>query len=82
MNQIIGKKVKDDLTGFEGTATAYCQYITGCNQVLVTPKGTDSSKHTESFWIDEQRLTVDKMVPKFTVDNGVNPGSMEPAPTK
>ena len=33
----IGTEVKDSITGFSGTVTAYCLYLTGCNQALVQP---------------------------------------------
>ena len=51
----IGAKYKDLLTGFEGTATGYAYYITGCGQALIQPRGAPDRK-PEPHWIDEQRL--------------------------
>lgn len=33
----LGRKYKDKITGFEGVATGYVRYLTGCNQVLLAP---------------------------------------------
>jgi hypothetical protein len=82
MSAVLGKKVKDKITGFEGIATGYVQYLTGCNQVLVTPKIGKSGEHKEPHWFDEQRLTVDSKVKAVKLDNGKNPGPDKAAPTK
>jgi hypothetical protein len=55
MEITLGKKYRDQLTGFEGIAVGYCEYITGCNQVLLVPRG-NPSKRSEVEWFDEQRL--------------------------
>jgi hypothetical protein len=34
---LLGKKVKDKITGFEGIATSKHIYLTGCNQYAVQP---------------------------------------------
>jgi hypothetical protein len=34
----LGVTAKDLVTGFEGKVLGLCQYITGCNQVLIQPK--------------------------------------------
>lgn len=56
MNKWIGRNVIDKVTGFAGRATGYVEYITGCNQVLVTPRVTEPSKWPEGMWIDDTRL--------------------------
>lgn len=57
----LGAKVKDSITGFSGVVTGRADYITGCRQYSVTPKGT-KGKVAESAWYDEDRLL--KSIPK------------------
>ena len=33
----LGQKVQDSITGFAGLVTGRCEYITGCNQILIQP---------------------------------------------
>ena len=75
----LGKKCEDSITGFVGIATGYCQYLSGCNQVLLTPRVDSNGSKVESHWIDEQRLVI---FPNETVvlNNGENPGFGKPAP--
>ncbi len=50
----LGDKVKDSITGFEGTAVAKCDYLYGCKQFQV--EGVDHDKQPKSWWFDFQRL--------------------------
>lgn len=34
----LGKSYRDRITGVIGTATGYVQYLSGCNQALISPK--------------------------------------------
>ena len=68
----LGRKVKDKITGFEGTVTGFVVYISGCNQALIIPPAKDG-KMGDGCWIDEQRLEyVDAS--KVVLDNGATPG--------
>lgn len=81
-SDILGHTVKDAITKFEGVATGYCQYLTGCNQVLVTPSIKDG-QWREGHWIDEQRLEVQgdaRHHPRSFA--GTNPGFDKPAPVR
>jgi hypothetical protein len=49
----LGTVVKDSITGFEGTATAFCTYLHGTPRVMVESKRGDKE---DSRWYDEQRL--------------------------
>ena len=51
----LGVKVKDIITGFQGTITGRAQYMTGCNQYGVQPP-TDKGKWVDAQWFDENRL--------------------------
>ena len=70
---MLGCTYKDRVTGFSGVCTGICFYLTGCNQVLLTPKAKEGGDYVESRWLDIQRLEyVDE--PKITLDNSVSPG--------
>jgi len=76
----LGQKCKDKVTGFEGVAIGHVRYISGCNQVLLSPPVGKDGAHRESHWFDEQRLiqTSKKVI---VLDNTRSPGFDMPAPT-
>jgi hypothetical protein len=53
----LGEKVKDTLSGFEGTATGRAEYLYGCVRVQVEGVKPDSDGKPVEVWFDEQRLT-------------------------
>lgn len=56
---VLGDKVKDNITGFEGIAIAKCEYLNGCISIEVKPTKLDEDgEMLKAQWIDEQRLTV------------------------
>lgn len=59
----LGYEVKDKITGFKGTVTGRAQYVTGCDQYLVTPKSKGVT-FADSSWIDEGRLIIGKQLLK------------------
>ncbi len=80
MNSILGTKMKDQITGFEGVVVGYTQYLTGCSQLLLTPKAKDGAI-VESYWFDEQRCArVGKT--QVNLDNTKTPGFDKPAPKR
>lgn len=82
----LGKFVTDKITGFQGFAAGHATYLTGCSQILVTPKVDKDGKVQESHWFDEQRLIVDEIGEQVFIDNGTTPGGpsggMKQAPKK
>lgn len=77
----MGRKYKDKVTGFEGTATGHAHYISGCSQVLLAPPVTADGAMRDSQWFDEQRLTAqDGDV--IVLDNGTTPGCDKAAPKR
>lgn len=76
MGIALGVKAKDRITDFEGVVTGRCEYLTGCNQVLIVPKAT-GGKAAEGAWFDEQRVEV-LDAPRMTLDNGRQPGPDAP----
>jgi hypothetical protein len=68
----LGEMVKDKVTGFTGMVMARTEYLNGCVQVLVQPKGCDKEgKPKESVWMDEQR---------FTAHSNAKAGGPQPTP--
>lgn len=81
MHSIIGKKVRDKITGFTGTVTGRVEYITGCNQLLVAPVVKDDGALVSSEWLDEQRAEV-LSEKKIELNNSASPGFDRPAPRR
>ena len=55
-----GDEVVEKITGFTGTITGTCFYLTGCNQYLITAKSKDQSKEPTALWYDEGRIELIK----------------------
>jgi hypothetical protein len=76
-----GSEVKDKITGFKGIVTGKCNYISGCEQYLVQPKGKTSDKKPDAIWFDIDRLElVSKKV--ISIKENIHNGSDMEAPTK
>lgn len=72
----LGYTYKDLISEFEGVATGYVKYLTGCNQALITPRGDG-----EARWFDVQRLVRVKR-DRIVLDNSRAPGCDIPAPIR
>lgn len=78
----LGCTYRDKITGFEGVATGYVEYLSGCNQALLAPRvGSDGSPR-DSCWFDVQRLSLDEATPAIALDNGATPGFDKAAPKR
>lgn len=77
-----GATVVDRITGFKGTVTGICTYLSGCNQALVSPRASHDGKMNDAAWIDIQRLEVDEKVALVQLDNGPNPGCDKAPPVR
>ena len=77
----LGRKYRDKITGFTGTATGRAAYISGCSQVLLAPPVTSDGAARDANWFDEQRLEVvgEDLV---TLENSVTPGCDKAAPVR
>jgi len=60
----LGDKVRCKHTGFTGIAVARTEFINGCIQWNVLPKGKDKSKMPEEICIDAQSLELVEPKPK------------------
>lgn len=67
----LGNEVEDKVTGMTGIATGRVEYLTGCNQYLVTPKVGENNNYVEPKWFDEGRLKV--------IGRGIAPESVKAA---
>ena len=57
MRVMLGDKVKCQITGFEGIATAITEFIHGCRRVQICAPLKNGSYQDER-WADEPQLTV------------------------
>lgn len=78
---VLGARVKDKITGFEGVVTGICHYITGCDQVLVQPKLKKGGDFVEARWIDIMRAAPQGGA-LLVLDEARNTGPDKPAPIK
>ena len=82
-NGVLGHKVKDVISGFEGVATGHVVYISGCNQVLVCPPyDKKEKKWPKASWLDDQRLTLVAKSNQIKLDNRKTPGHDIAPPTR
>ena len=54
----LGDKVRCKITGFTGIVIARTEFINGCIQFNVLPKGEKNNKMPEDMQIDQQSLEV------------------------
>ena len=54
----LGKKAKDEITGFEGTITGRAQYLYGCDQYCIVPPVDKEGKIGKGEWFDEGRVKI------------------------
>lgn len=68
----LGQKVRDTLTGNEGTAVARTEWLHGCVRVTVQPEGSKDGCPFEAFVVDEPQLEVveEKAAPKAESAHG------------
>ena len=57
----MGDIVKCIITGYKGAVRARAQYLTGCNQYGIQPKGLDEKGGMKPWeWLDETQLELTK----------------------
>ena len=68
----LGQKVRDTISGNEGTAVAITTWLNGCVRICIQPEGTKDGVPFESFVIDEPQLEVvnKKAAPKAEPRHG------------
>lgn len=55
---ILGSKVKDEVTGFEGIAVNFTEWMYGCNRVGIESTILKDGKTIDPQYFDEQRVEV------------------------
>jgi len=78
----LGLTGTDTITGFTGVIVGYCVYLTGCNQLLLSPRADKAGKVEDGRWYDEQRISINAKVKRVVLDNGKTPGFDKPAPVR
>lgn len=85
MNVInLGDRCVDKITGFRGVVTGHCQYISGCDQILLQPRVKDDGDAVNGRWFDIDRCEVVEAgaVSIDSVSSVKRPGADSPAPIK
>jgi hypothetical protein len=80
--ELMGRAVKDKITGITGIVTGYCIYISGCSQVCVQPPVKKDGTQVDGVWLDEQRVDVIKGQRRVVLDNSRASGFGTPAPVR
>lgn len=57
-DEMMGKEVKDIVTGFSGIVTGKITWLFGCNQYNVMPRVAENGDTKDGQWFDEGRLEV------------------------
>ena len=65
--QLLGKRAKDKVSGFEGVISTVSFDLFGCVQCVLSPPAQENGKLEDSRWFDVQRLTVDSKKPVMDV---------------
>jgi hypothetical protein len=76
--EMLGWTAEDTVTGFIGVVTGACAYVTGCDQVLLTPRVSVTNDFREGKWFDVARVRALANKP-MTFDQS-RPGGDLPAP--
>jgi hypothetical protein len=58
LDDYIGRKGSDTITGFGGVVTGYCVYISGCHQICLQPPVNDKGEIPDGKWFDVQRIVL------------------------
>lgn len=69
---ILGKKVSDRVTGFQGVATSVSFDLYGCVQVVVSPEKDIAGKIPGADWFDHKRLFTISETPVMDVPTFAN----------
>ncbi len=81
----LGQKVRDTLTGNEGTAIGRTEWLYGCVRIVIQPEGGKDGVPFETFNVDEPQLEVikEKPAPKAEPTHGPrNDPGRAPDPTR
>lgn len=57
---VLGDKVKDSVSGFQGIAVSRHTYLQGCDRITVQPPIDKDGKHPDAMSFDEPQLLIVK----------------------
>ncbi len=69
----LGQRVRDTLSGQEGTAVARTEWLYGCVRITVQPEGSKNGRPYDLFTVDEPQVEVvegSKSAPKARPRHG------------
>lgn len=78
--RLLGLRVKDRVTGFEGVVTSVTYDLYGCIQALVNPGVDKDNKTRDSMWLDTNRLSVVDPTPVMPVPDFGHPAWVDKGP--
>lgn len=55
--ELLGKRAKDAVTGFEGVVTSLSFDLYGCIQIVITPPA-ENGKYKDGHWLDISRMEI------------------------
>lgn len=79
MKDKFGYWARDRVTGFQGVLTGSASYLTGCDQVCITPVAKEDNSLQEGRWYDINRVEIVGDKPYVTVDATFEQGGPSPA---
>ena len=74
----LGQKVRDSITGMEGTAIARTEFLYGCVRIAVQPKELKDGVPLGSIYVDEPQLELVKNTPRPKGDPDTGPHGNRP----
>jgi hypothetical protein len=57
-DKIIGKVVRDKVTGFQGVVTGRTTWLNGCSRVIVHSQDLHDGKPIDAQWFDEPQVEI------------------------
>lgn len=66
---ILGNRVKDIYTGFEGIAIGRTDWLYGCSRIAIEPTELKDGKPIDVVWFDEQRVQIVQEEKAWISDN-------------
>lgn len=67
LKENFGLTGKDIITGFTGVITGACSYISGCDQLLLSPRANEKGEVKEGQWYDSSRVEIMTEYPRVNL---------------
>jgi len=79
----LGSKVKDEITGFSGTAIGRTEWLMGCARIGIKPNKLNKNGTTiEAEWFDEPQVVIIAAIKEKKKVKGHKPGGPQSDPLK